>query len=352
MFKVELIKVNMKNIHHRLISRLVLILSFSFFVISCDDGDDDDSELGNWIQSSYFEGQPRSGAVVFTIENRAYVGLGYDGDDYFSDFYAYDPDRELWDDVAPFPGSSRERAVAFSVNGKGYVGLGYNRDLDTEELKDFWEYDPTFNTWSQIADFTGTARYNAVAFAIGSRGYVGTGYDGDYYRSDFFAYDPSTNTWIEIANFPGGKREEALAIVFSEKAYFMTGRNNGVYNSDLWVFDPEGEKVWTEITPDDEEDYYDEFVAAVRRHDANALVLNDKIYIVNGNTGSTSSTVYEFNPLTGFWDTKTSFEGSERYLGIAFTLQNRGFVGLGQNSTRRWDDIWEFFPDIEYDDAD
>jgi N-acetylneuraminic acid mutarotase len=321
---------------------------------SCAADTSEDDELGNWVQSSYFEGQPRSGSVVFTIGNKAYVGLGYDGDDYFNDFYAYDPDRELWDDVATFPGEKRERAVAFSINGKGYVGLGYNRDLDSEELRDFWEYDPASNTWRQIAFFLGTARYNAVGFSIGNLGYVGTGYDGNYYRSDFFSYDPETNKWIEIANFPGGKREEALAVVYDNKAYFCTGRNNGVYNADLWVFDPnpDAEKSWTEATPDDDEDYYDEFTEAVRRNDAGAFVINDMIYIATGNTGSATRSVYEFDPVTGVWDTKTAFEGSDRYLGIGFTINNRGYLGLGQNGSRRWDDFWEFFPTEEYDDAD
>lgn len=342
----------MKLLTCRLILPLSICSIFVFSLQSCNEDDTDDEELGNWVQSSYFEGQPRSGSVVFTIGNKAYVGLGYDGDDYFNDFYAYDPDRELWDDVAPFPGQVRERAVAFAIDGKGYVGLGYNRDLDVEEMKDFWQYDPLTNTWSQIAEFPGTARYNSVGFAIGALGYVGTGYDGDYYRSDFFSYDPQSNSWVEIANFPGGKREEALAVVHQDKAYFCTGRNNGIYNADIWVFDPAAEKSWSEITPDDEEDYYDEFTAAVRRHDAAAFVMNDKIYIATGNTGSASSAVYEFNPLTGFWDTKTSCEGADRYLAIAFSINNRGFLGLGQNSSRRWDDFWEFFPDNEYDDAD
>jgi N-acetylneuraminic acid mutarotase len=325
----------------------LLMLAFQ----SCNEGDDED-DLGNWIQSSYFEGQPRSGAVVFTIDNKAYVGLGYDGDDYFTDFYAYDPDGELWNDVAPFPGQSRERAVAFAINGKGYVGLGYNRDLDVEEMKDFWEYDPQTNTWTQIADFLGTARYNAVGFAINNLGYVGTGYDGDFYRSDFFSYDPQSNSWNEIANFPGGKREDALAVVYDGKAYFCTGRNNGSYDADIWTFSPSETKSWTEITPDDEEDYYDDFTAAVRRYNATGFVMNDKIYIATGITSSATTSVYEFNPISGVWDTKTSFEGSDRYLAVAFTLNNRSFVGLGQNSSRRWDDVWEFFPDEEYDDAD
>ena len=44
-------------------------------------------------------------------------------------------------------------------------------------LKDFWEYDPATNAWTQKADFGGTARYGAVGFSIGSKGYIGTGSD-------------------------------------------------------------------------------------------------------------------------------------------------------------------------------
>ena len=42
--------------------------------------------------------------------------------------------------------------------------------------KDFWEYDPVGNTWTQKADFGGTARYAAVGFSIGNKGYIGTGH--------------------------------------------------------------------------------------------------------------------------------------------------------------------------------
>jgi len=33
-------------------------------------------------------------------------------------------------------------------------------------------------TWKKKANFGGTKRYGAVGFSIGSKGYIGTGYDG------------------------------------------------------------------------------------------------------------------------------------------------------------------------------
>jgi len=45
------------------------------------------------------------------------------------------------------------------------------------------------NTWTQKTDFGGTVRQGAVGFSIGSKGYIGTGYDGNYsYYKDFWEY--------------------------------------------------------------------------------------------------------------------------------------------------------------------
>ena len=64
-------------------------------------------------------------------------------------------------------------AVGFSIGSKGYIGTGLPI---SGFVKDFWEYDPATNTWTQKADFGGTARHSAVGFSIGSKGYIGTGW--------------------------------------------------------------------------------------------------------------------------------------------------------------------------------
>jgi N-acetylneuraminic acid mutarotase len=329
---------------------LCLIVIGCIHLQSCESGDDEE-DLGNWSLVGYFEGQPRSGSVSFVINDRPYVGLGYDGDDYFTDFYYYNADQGLWVQVAPFPGVGRERAVAFAIGNKAYVGTGYNRDLDIEELRDFYEYDPETNAWVRISDFAGTARYSSVGFGLNNLGYLGTGYDGNFYRSDFWQYDPDTDIWLEVASFPGGKREEALAVVIGSNVYFCTGRNNGIYTADIWKFDP-GNNRWTDLTPDDDEDYYDDFTAAVRRHDATGFSISGKLFVGTGiaGNGSLDNTFYEFEPVSGEWTKRTSFEGSDRSLAVSFTVNNRAFVTTGQNSSRRWDDVWEFKPDEEYDE--
>ena len=51
------------------------------------------------------------------------------------------------------------------------------------------------------------------------------------------------------------------------------------------------------------------------------------------------------------WDARTSFEGSARSLAVAFVLEGRAFVATGQNASSRYDDVWEFKPNEEYDSS-
>jgi len=320
---------------------------------SCHDSSDDSTSIGNWVRSTPFKGSRRSGAVVFTINNKAYIGLGYNGDDYFTDIYEYDLSLGFWKTKSPFPGIPRERAVAFTIGGKAYIGLGYNRDQPKEELADFWQYDPVADTWTQLHDFGGSARYNAVGFAINDKGYVGTGNDGSNWNGDFWEYNPGDDSWEEIVSYPGQKREEATAFVLNGHAFLCTGRNNGVTDIDFWEFDPTA-KSWTSRTPDDGESYYSDFTAAVHRYGAISFTMNGKAYIGTGinSSGSADNKIYVYDPSTQAWDIVTDFEGSSRSQAVAFILSSRVFVGTGQSGSSRFDDIWEFRPDEEYNAND
>lgn len=86
-----------------------------------------------------------------------------------------------------------------TVDSKGYFGTGYDR---VNRLNDFWEYDPATNTWTQKADFPGTARYGAVAFGVSGKAYIGCGDDGNYLK-DFYAFNPSSNSWQQIVSIGG-----------------------------------------------------------------------------------------------------------------------------------------------------
>src|SRR3972149_1901515 len=199
-----------------------------------------------------------------------------------------------WIKLSDFEGVARTDAVAFTIGNKAYVGTGYD---GSNRLNDFWEYDPVTNTWDSIANFGGTARYSAVAFAINNKGYVGTGYDGNYLK-DIWEYDPSTGQWSQRISLSGAKRRDAVAFVIEDKGYICTGINNGVYEYDFWEYDPTIDQ-WVKkrsIADVTEEDYDDDYTSITGTNKV-AFSINGKGYIATGGAGTAGTAVGEYDPV-------------------------------------------------------
>src|SRR6266566_243685 len=87
------------------------------------------------------------------------------------------------------------------------------------------------DTWTQKADFGGTARTNAVAFSIGSKGYIGT---GCCVFIDFLEYDPATDSWTQKANLRAEARLFAVGFSIGSKGYIGTGEALFPFKKDFW----------------------------------------------------------------------------------------------------------------------
>jgi N-acetylneuraminic acid mutarotase len=323
--------------------RIVVVL---FLLTGCND--DAVDPLGNWVKKSDFEGMPRGSSVSFVINDKAYVGLGYNaGDDYLNDFWTYNSSSDRWDKIADFPGKGRIAAVAFAINGKGYVATGYDGD---NKLKDVWEYDPALNTWTKKDDFMGGARYKAVGFALNNYGYIGTGYGEDLVdKIDFYRFDPtapSGNQWSKVQSIGGSKRRGATAFTYNNKAYVCTGINNGVYLTDMWEYDPETD-TWAKKVDLNEDDSW-----TITRQNASSFVLDGKAYILMGEKTSTLSDVWEYDFSADTWVLKTDFEGAARTNAVAYNVGNKIIVATGQNGSYYLDDVWEFKPFETYNEED
>jgi N-acetylneuraminic acid mutarotase len=200
-----------------------------------------DPSSNSWTSKAYFGGDARRMAVGFSIGTKAYIGTGYSGSDHYNDFWEYDPISNTWTQKADVPDLPRCGAVGFSIGSKGYIGTGVGLQSPWPvDFDDFWEYDPTTNTWTQKADFGGGIRYQAIGFSIGSKGYVGTGYKGNSIMDDIWEYDPLTDTWTQLADFIGGARTNAVGFSIGLKGYIGTGYNDSTELNDFWEFNPLG----------------------------------------------------------------------------------------------------------------
>ena len=232
---------------------------------------------------------------------------------------------------ANFGGGARGLAISFYIGTKGYLGTGYDRAFK----KDIWEYDPTANTWTQKADFGGTARGYAASFSIGSKGYVGTGNDGSNNQNDFWEYDPATNAWTSKANFGGVARQFATAFSIGSKGYIGTGLDaSGNYLKDFWEYNP-ATNTWTRKT-----DY-----TGGGRYSATGFCVGTKGYLGTGvaPVGNNTKDFYEFDPTGNTWTKKADFGGAERFGCVAFVLGSKGFIGTGYDQGFK-KDFWEYDP--------
>jgi len=261
---------------------------------------------------------------------------------------AFDPSKGYWIQKASLPEEAKARfgAVAFSVGTNGYIGTG----LDGKNyLKDFWAYNSSTNSWTKTADFPGSARRNAVAFAVNNKGYVGTGYDEDDETKDFYEYSPTTNTWINIP-FPGTKKRDASVFVIGTKAYLVAGtEGNGQSSSEFYSFDG---TTWSPLRDIDnlntDEDYDDDYTTIIRSA-AVAFSIGTKGYLATGSGSSLANNVWEYDPATDVWTEKSKFTGSARTEAVGFGIGNYGYVTTGRSSGLAFDDLARFDPNAEDD---
>jgi N-acetylneuraminic acid mutarotase len=286
-----------------------------------------------WTRKFSFPGTVREMAVSFTIGNKAYIGLGFDGTNKRKDFWEYDPTTGYWQQKKDFPGAARELAVGFSIGTKGYVGTGDTASFGL--AKDFWEYDPATDNWTRKADFAGTARVGAVGFAIGSKGYITTGMDQSGRTKDCWEYDPASDSWIQKADFGGFPRQYAIGFGVGTKAYVGTGNLSSIdLAKDFWEYDPAA-NTWTRKADMEGEG----------RSSAAGFVIDNKIYFGTGINSSYDalSDFWEYNPQTNGWSSVAAFGGGARWDAVGFAIGSKGYITTGYNSSR-FNDFWEFDP--------
>jgi sugar lactone lactonase YvrE/N-acetylneuraminic acid mutarotase len=252
-----------------------------------------------------------------------------------------------WEKKAEFPGASRYNAASFSIGTKGYVGIGYN-DADFP-ARDFWEWDQTTNVWTRKADYPGNSTGGVVCFSIGTKGYIGTGnnFSTNGYTNEFWEYDPATDNWTQKASLPVTiARLGAAGFSIGTKGYIGTGSKDP-YTTDLsgtsenfqdfWEWD-QATDVWTRKAD----------FAGIARNGAVGFSIGNKGYIGTGldDNDTPLKDFWEWDQAANVWTQKADFGGESRFGTVGFSIGNKGYLVTGMNpSTSLWTvfkDLWEW----------
>jgi N-acetylneuraminic acid mutarotase len=244
-----------------------------------------------------------------------------------------------WCGELDFKGGKRIGAVAFAIGNKGYIGTGGDPNPPVKICKDLWEFDPQLNTWTQKTDFGGLARAYAVGFSIGSKGYIGSGGNdlNTTWFKDFWEYDPALNIWTRKADCGGVSRKYAFAFSIGNKGYFGSGADSasqGELLVDFYEYNPVSD-IWTSKA----------FTPPPRVRGVGFSIAN-KGYLGTGKKGNTFfNDFWEYQPELDLWLQKADFQGGIRSSGVGFSIGDKGYLGTGFDGSVFYDDFYEYNPE-------
>jgi hypothetical protein len=236
-----------------------------------------------------------------------------------------------WQKLSDFPANGRVGGSGFATGGKLYFGTGLAPDL--YPMKDFWEYDPSTDSWTRKADFPALITY-ATGLSVDGKGYFALGKLGGNYYTTMVRYDPEYDFWVSVTANPGpGSSMDSPGFVIDGKAYIPAA-------GEMYMFDPLT-MTWTRKSYPAELGYMG---------GPAAFSINGKGYLGVGWVSQKNANVsdfYEYDPETDAWTKKASFPGTLRGSATSFSLPNgKGYVMMGYaNELGLYlNDVWEYDP--------
>jgi N-acetylneuraminic acid mutarotase len=149
-----------------------------------------------------------------------------------------------------------------------------------------------------------------------------------------------TGEWYQEASIDAGNRNRAVIFSIGDSLYIATGfngTNNKIFLRDLWVYNA-SVTTW--------EKRADMPVEAQARSGAVAFSVNGKGYVGLGYDGTNYlKDFWAYDPQTNSWTRVADFKGAARDGAISFSIDNKGYVGTGADDNLRYKDFYQ------YDDA-
>lgn len=180
-----------------------------------------------------------------------------------------------------------QRSCSAVVNDKWYV---FGGEFGSTYYDGVWEYDSATSSWSQVSAMPTGPRSRAVAVAIGASIYVIGGWDGTSTTPDVLEYQPASGAWSVVSTMPS-PAYWCSAAASNGRIYVFGGLPSST--SQVWEYDPIG-AAWTSKP------------AFQLGHRQAAVSVNDRIFVIggipwSGGSGEYSSAAYEYLPATSTW---------------------------------------------------
>jgi N-acetylneuraminic acid mutarotase len=194
--------------------------------------------------------------------------------------------------------------------------------------------------WTQKTPppFGTNGRNAADCFAIQDKIYLAMGTDSGVVNThnDLWEYTPATDTWAQKGVFPYQGSYGTSSFVINNEAYIVGGWwRQGMSDSHLiscnYKFNP-ATNLFTPITPFPDAD----------RYTGVAFTLNGKGYYGTG-FAPFANDLWEYDATNGSWTQKASLPASVRQGAVGFAIGNYGYIGSGNmDTTNIMTDLWRY----------
>lgn len=182
--------------------------------------------------------QPRTHPALVYYQDKLYMGLGSNGGN-LGDWWEYDIQTDTWTEKSTFIGANRHHPYQFVIDDYIYVGSGH--------YSDWYRYDPALDHWTQISSHPSYIRVAGAQFAYNGKGYTLSGVadynNNDHYpmpTGEFWEYDPSDDSWTELTPHPGQSRWAPAYFIIDGWVYLVAGETyDGESATYRYQLDPE-----------------------------------------------------------------------------------------------------------------
>lgn len=204
-----------------------------------------DTVADTWTQKADYGGVASADGVGFATGGKFYAGLGstLTAGVLSTDWYEYNPTENTWAQKNTPSFSARVYSSTFTYNDVGYVAFGaIDTYGTTTRYNSLWQYNALNDTWTQLASAESGTGYNSYArcatFVLGAFGYAVCGESNSGVGVSYvFKYSFAGNSWTRKADFPVQRIQSASA-VFDSEAYVIAGYlNSNTPNADIYKYD-------------------------------------------------------------------------------------------------------------------
>jgi N-acetylneuraminic acid mutarotase len=289
-----------------------------------------------WEQRASLPGVARHHPVTFSLDGKGYVVTGGSATGRLRDFYQYDPVTDDWTQLRDFPGGSRSFAYGTTYNGKAYMGFGtQSQGNNFNGLNDWWSYDPDTNIWEPLADCRCTGRAHPAMVAVDGKIFVGMGNDGfGADLNDWWEYDIATDDWSQKPDLPGSIRHHPYYFAIDGYAYVGFGHHSVDIFNDMYRYDPATEE-WDRMAD----------LPAEGRVAGTQFSYGGHGYLLSGDGDDHSfmdtGEFWQYDPVTDSWTDLPPHPGISRWAPGSFLIDNVVYFVAGE-TTGLERDMWAY----------